>query len=116
MKRRLIAFILVVIVITSFSVPVFAETRAARITPSLSFSGTTANCRVTVSASQQDIDATLELWDGNTMVNSWSKSGSSYVLVSGTHACVSGRYYTVKVSGTIDDVAFSTTGATVKCP
>ena len=77
------------------------EPRANRISPSLEFDGTTANCKVVIISSGDDIDATMELWRGSTLVGSWPGEGTSYVSISGKCNVTKGITYTLKVSGTI---------------
>ena len=83
---------------------------------SLSFSGTTANCSGTVLDSGKYIVATMRLTHNGTTVASWSKSGTSVVVLSGSCSVVSGQSYTLVISGTSDGVPFSTTPFTRTCP
>ena len=77
-----------------------AETRAIPVTPTLTFDGTTALCGVTVSSYGKNISVTLELWNGNTLVDAWSRSGTSVVTISERSIVTKGNTYTLKVSGT----------------
>ena len=83
-----------------------AEARASTILPQLSFRGNTVECSVMIREPGQQITATLELWEGCTLLDSWSGSGSSVLNLEGSHRAVSGRTYTVEVYGTIDGEAF----------
>ena len=62
------------------------------------------------------IDATMELWYGSTLVDSWSDSDSTCLTLAGTHSVVSGRTYTLTVSGTAGGVAFTGTPVSVNLP
>lgn len=106
MKRKIISLATVfVLMVTMCASALAIEPRAAQINPSLTFSGTTANCRVVIISSGDDIDATLELWRGNTLVDSWAGEGTSYVSVSGKCSVTKGVTYTLKVRGTIGGVS-----------
>lgn len=76
-----------------------AETRAIPVTPTLSFDGTTALCGVTVSSYGKNISITLELWRSNTLVDTWTKSGNSTVMISERCNVASGNNYTLIVTG-----------------
>lgn len=89
-----------------------AETKAIPVTPTLTFNGTTALCDVTVSSYGRNISVTLELWDGNTLVDTWTKSGVSIVTVSEHCLVTRGNTYTLKVTGSVNNE--SITGAISK--
>lgn len=102
MKRRILSFAAVLVLMAAMCASAFAvEPRIPRISPKLEFSGTTANCEVVIISSGDDIDATLELWRGSTLVDSWSSEGTSYVSISGKCNVTKGVTYTLTVSGTI---------------
>jgi len=100
----------------SFSISAYATSRAVPISPSLSFSGTTANCSVRIIEAGKQIDVNLELWNGNTLIDSWPGSGSSYVIISGSCGVDSGKTYSLKVSGTIGNSIVNETLVTKTCP
>ena len=92
-----------------------AETRAIPVTPTLTFDGTTALCEALVSSYGKNITVTLELWDSNTLVDSWAKSGNSTVMISERCNVTSGKNYTLIVSGFAGSERIS--GSLVKrCP
>lgn len=105
--KRLIALVSVVALVFMLCVPVSAAAprRSAR-KVTLSFSGTTAVCKAVISSAGQ-IDATMTLKQGNTVLDSWSGAGSSAVTLSGEHAVTKGVTYTLEVSGTANGVPFS---------
>ena len=80
-KRHLMAILLIIMMISS---KVMA---ASPIVLDLYFTGTTANCSVSIKSLGKAIDATLELWQGSTLVDSWHGTGISLVTISGTHIC-----------------------------
>ena len=111
--RRILAFSITFILL--FSVAAFAATTAVG-APSLTFSGTTANCEITVTQSGKPIDVTLELYQGSTLIDSWTKSGSSRVKVSGSATVSSGLSYRLEAYGTINGVSFTAPTVTKTCP
>ena len=108
MKKRFITISLVIVLLISLCTSVYAvESRTQQVFPSLSFSGTTANCSVSVYGDSK-IEVTLELKNGTKLVDSWSDSETNYVMLSGSHKVVSGQTYTLVASGTINGRAFNT--------
>lgn len=93
-----------------------AEARAAMIRPQLLFDGATAECYVYVRSPGDRIDATMELWEGNTLLDSWYGSGSSILTIKGSHRVTSGRTYTVEVHGTVGGEFFEGVPVMATCP
>lgn len=116
MKRRIVPFVLVLILAISLCTTAFAAARAVTVIPTLSFSGTTANCSVNATKLGKEISLTLELWCGKTLIDSWSDSATSRLTISESHRVVSGKTYTLKVTGTIGGEAISSTPVTGTCP
>lgn len=109
MKKRFAAIAVVMLLLVSLCTNVCAvEARAQQVFPMIYFSGTTANCSVSVYG-DNEIKVTLELKNGTKLVDSWSDSGTNYVMLSGSHKVVSGQTYTLVASGTINGRAFYTT-------
>lgn len=100
---------LVLMLVLSMSVSAVGYTPKRGVkTPSLWFTGTTANCRVTISEPNMQIDVTMELWHGQTLLKSWTDSGETYFKMERDYdGVVSGQTYTLKVYGTSGGVAFS---------
>lgn len=113
MKRKNILCLLIIcLLLTSFP----NRVEAASFTPRLDFTGTTANCYVRIRAMGKQITATMELWHGTTLVDSWSGSGTNSLTLNETHSgCVSGWTYTLKINGTIGGVAFPEITETATC-
>ena len=84
------------------------------LTPTLTFTGTTTHCRVSITEIGKSIEATFELWQGNTLVDSWVGS-ETYLVIAGNHSVISGQTYTLKVTGTMDGIPFTGTPVTKKC-
>ena len=75
--------------------------------PTISFVSGQASCKVIITASGMPIEATLELWQGSTLIASWTDDGTGVLILSGTASVVSGLTYTLTVSGTINGVEFT---------
>lgn len=105
MKKRFVPLVLVFILILSLSANA-AEPRANLVIPKLSFEDTTANCSVTIAAPGKEIKATMTLWYGSQIVDSWSGTATSALFLSGSTQVVDGRMYTLTVTGTIGGEAF----------
>lgn len=116
MKRRILSIILVLIMTFCLCSAAFADAKATRAYPSLSFSGTTANCSVVISAAGSRIVGALMLYHGSDIIAYWTDTGDSYLALSGSCPVVSGETYTLKVSGTVDGVAILSTPTTATCP
>ena len=114
---RLIAIIMVMVAIFSISAYALSqsegETRLVAPTPTLTFVNGTAKCKVTLRASGQYIDATLELWQGGTLVDSWSDTGTGILILSGSAPVTSGIPCTLTVSGTAGGVEFTPASVTM---
>lgn len=106
MKKRFVPLFFVFVLILSLSANA-AEPRANLVIPNLSFEDTTANCSVTITAPGKAIKATMNLWYGNQLVDSWSGTATSALFLSGSAQAVDGRMYTLTVVGTIDGTAFT---------
>lgn len=124
--KKLISFALVLALILAVFPSAYAQNldtsakkddplRITSVSMSLTFSGTTANCTGSVTDLNKHIDATMTLSQGGTLVASWSGSGDSYVVLSGSCTVTKGLSYTLVISGTADGVPFSTTPITKTC-
>ena len=109
--KRAFSQILIVVLIISIAIPIIGtatETRAMTIIPGLSFSGTTANCEVTVACdyTTDKISATMKLWEGNFCIATWTASGSGSLSMEKTKSnCTEGQEYTVTVDVVINGVS-----------
>lgn len=109
--KKLAAFTVLLLLLFSCVTAYAAEPRTISVRPSLSFSGTTATCKVSIISSGH-IDATLSLWQGSTLIGEWSDSGDSILSISGTCAVSYGKNYKLTVSGTANGESIS--GSTSK--
>lgn len=99
----IIAALFFVLAITASAV----QMRMVRPTVYLTFNRTTANCSAMVTSAGDELDVTLELWHGDTLVDSWSASGSGSVAVEGSCRVIKGETYTLIVTGTASGRSFS---------
>lgn len=115
MKKKTISLILALILLLSCSATAQATSvQAATPSASITINGTTATCRVSIAKPGKTIHATLQLWQGRTMIDSWSGNGTSYLLITGSHEVTKGKTYTVKVVCTVDGQSFYVNPATAK--
>ena len=102
--RRFIAIIMsAIILVMANGVTVNASERACNTsyTPSLSFSGTTATCKLKVIASNMSypIEATIVLKHGTSVVKQWDNlTANGFMNFSDTAGVVSGNTYTMQVT------------------
>ena len=92
-----------------------AEPRITTVVPELTFSGTTAYCEALITDPGKTIYATMELWDGNTRVALWSGSGVSSLSLERSCRVTKGATYRLTVSGTINNVPFTSVEITGTC-
>ena len=71
MKKWVIPLLLILSLTLTISVHAL-EPKISLVTPKLSFDGTTANCEVSINELGKEINATLELWCGSTLMDSWT--------------------------------------------
>lgn len=100
LKKRIIPLILLLAMLLSLSAYA-ASPRVMTILPAISFDGTTANCRVSVSAdrSTDQISAVIQLWNGSTRIARWTDSGTGYLLFSNSATVSKGKTYVYQYFG-----------------
>lgn len=118
MKKRTIALVLVLILSLSLVTSAAATTYAATFSPTLSFSGTTAYCTISVDPdnSDDDVSVTMKLWDGSTCIRTWIVSNKGFTAFSRSATVESGKYYTLSVDVTINDYTFQRRSVGATCP
>lgn len=84
--------------------------------PQLEFDGTTASCEFMLSSIGDTITVTMKLWQGDTLVDSWTQTGTSKVSMSKTSEVSRLKMYTLEVSGTCGGVAFGPVSVSKRCP
>lgn len=115
MWRRVIALLLCAVMLsgtTAFA----AETRGISSSPELTFDGATALCKFEYSSLGDTITVTMKLWQGDTLVESWTQTGTSEIIMSKTCEVSRLKTYTLEVSGTCGGVAFGPVSVSKRCP
>ena len=116
-KSKLIAIVLVISVLFSImSVSAAAQTRSDSL--GLSFSGNKATCECVYIAntSTSSVSVTLILWNGTTLVGSWSNSGTGDVTVRGSATVTSGVTYRLAAYIVVDGQPLPTIDKWGTCP
>lgn len=113
--KRLIPVVLCLVILGCSILPANAIEVRSSAKPVLSFSGTEAQCSFTYTEIGCSINVTLSLWNGSTLLDSWSESGTSYVSISESCPVESGKTYTLKVSGTCDSKTIMVSPVTKTC-
>lgn len=117
-RIRIVAIIMLLIALSSVGCHAnnaFAEQRISRYVipnPTMIISGNQATCGITIRASGKEIDATLELWQGSTLIASWTDCKTGFLAISGTSTVTNGLTYTLTVSGTINGIPFTPVSVT----
>ena len=108
MKKKLLAILTLSALVLAMTISAFAaERRAPSISVRLAFDGTTAECTAIITSVGDEIDATMQLKRGSTVLKTWTGDGTNVVNLYGEHGVTKGVTYTLVVSGTIDGVPFS---------
>ena len=94
-----------------------AMSRSVGIIPRISFSGTTANCSVIITANNgnDEIEATIKLWQGSMCVATWPEDGTGNIIFSDTATVTKGKTYKLTVDVVINGVAQPQASVSAKC-
>ena len=115
MWKRIIPLFLCVVLFCGLTVSA-VEPRWNVQDPQLEFDGTTASCSFLHSSIGDTITVTMKLWQGDTLVDSWTQTGTSRVSMSETCQVSRLKMYTLEVSGTCGGVAFGPVSVSKRCP
>lgn len=115
MWKRIISLFLFAVLFCGLTVSA-VEPRWSVQNPQLEFDGTTASCVFTHSSVGDTITATMKLWQRDTLIDSWTKTGTSVVNMSETCQVSRLKMYTLEVSGTCGGVAFGPVSVSKRCP
>ena len=117
MNRRILAVVAVMLVF-SCAVASAATPYALGANPTLSFDDEVAECYVECRgrSTSDKIEATLTLYQGSRVVDSWSDSGRGSVTISETCNVESGVTYRLAVEWSVNGVDQLTVGVTKTCP
>lgn len=115
MKKR--SLTLVALLLFLFAIQAQAVAYVTQPRPTLSFSGTTAYCygTVTTGSANSKIEATLTLWHGSTVVDSWSESGTGSVDFGGSCTVSKGERYTLTLDATVNGSPISRKSTSGTC-
>lgn len=113
MKKRFLLLFLVVTMVLAMPV----QARVPSASPSLSFSGTTANCSIKVvgDKSTDEISVTLELWRGTTCLASWEDSGTGRLSMNETETVTKGYTYKLTADVTINGKTLPQVEVSARC-
>lgn len=106
MKKRLLG--LLVIVAMFLSAPVSAAAfRTIDVIPDITFNGTEATCvvRITADKATDEISATMELWQGRTLVDRWDGEGVWSLKLDKTADVEKGKTYELVINYLVNGVA-----------
>lgn len=114
-KKR--GLILVLLLLFLFAIQTQAAVYVTQSKPTLSFRGTTADCygEVTTGSANSTIKATLTLWNGSKVVDSWSASGTGSLSLSGSCTVSKGVRYTLTLDATVNGVSISQKSVSGTC-
>lgn len=116
MKVKIILFSVVTALL--LATPAYANLpRILAITPTLSFTDTTANCIVSISdgSNNAKISAVISLKNGNDCIESWEESAVGYFYFNETVSVARGQTYTLSVDATINGKTYPTTSTSNTC-
>lgn len=104
MKRRLVVFAVVFVLLASATMSQAATPRSVALAPDLTFAGNVATCKLRVlgCSGTDQIDAVMKLWHGTTCLKAWTGSDTGYLSITGTCNVLSGQTYTLTVEATIN--------------
>jgi len=83
-----------------------ASPRAIMVTPDITFNGVQAECsvRITANNASDKIEATMELWQGTTFIDSWNGSGQWTLKLKGTADVIKNETYTLIIDYTVNGI------------
>lgn len=114
MKKRMIPLALAFILLLSITAQA-ATPFSQQGVPRLSFDGTTAYCSVNITEPGSEIKATMTLWNGNRVVDSWSGEATSVLFLSGSCEVREGVEYVLRITGTINGEGFDAVSVRGTC-
>ena len=117
-SKRIGAFLMAILLLSTLSLSVAAASpRALMMATGLSFSGTTANCQLTVTSdtTADKLVAQIKLWNGNTCLRTWNVQGNGAIMFYDTHAVTRYKTYTLTADVTVNGVAQPTVSKSAKC-
>lgn len=116
MAKRILLLLLCVVLLCSTTAYAVEPRANYADNLTLDFSGTTATCNYKLVSAGDTINVTMKLWQGDTLVDLWTKTGTSAVNMSETCQVSRLKMYTLEVSGTCGGVAFGPVSVSKRCP
>ena len=115
--KRVIPMILALVMILSVAAQASGPMKVPIARPTLTFSGTTANCavKIRVDKTTDTISVTMKLWKGNSCLQTWNANGTGRVTVSKTATVTKGSAYKLTVDYTINGVKQTQKSVTNTC-
>lgn len=116
--KKVLSLVLLLAIVFSVSAQAAGPERIIRMTPSISFSGTTATCSADIrgNTASDTISCVVKLWRGNTCLNTWTASGTGRVTLERTRSVTRGETYKLTVDATVNGVAQPTKSVSRTCP
>lgn len=110
---------LTLLLLLALMLPITAQAapRYPKVVPSISFSGTTATCKVTVrgDSTSDGISLTAKLWKGSECITTWTASGTGTLKFSKTKTVEKGSTYKLTADATVNGTKLPTASATGTC-
>lgn len=106
MKKRIMPFIIAFVLL--LATPAYAvSTRLISVVPDIQFSGTDATCMVRIVGDRTTdrISATMELWQDDEMIDSWSGAGYGFLKLEGDASVRKYVTYTLTVDYSVNGTA-----------
>ena len=119
MRKRISIFVLLLLAcILSAQAVQAAGARMVAPKPTLVFQGTTAMCSAICQGDKatDKVEATLTLYQGDTYIDSWSKSGTRKITLYGECKVTPGKTYRLELAYSINGVDKPVISASNTCP
>lgn len=102
MRKRIICMMLLITM--AFVIPANAATRTISVVPDIEFDGTRATCSVLIVGNRttDEIEATMELRQGDRLIDDWSASGNGFLEISETVTVSRSTTYTLTIEYSVN--------------
>ena len=106
MKKKLLIILLVILTLLGTVTVQAASPRAIQAMPNITFNGTEAICSLTITAERvtDRITATMELKQGNRLIDSWTSSATMFLYMEETATVEENKTYTLVVTYSVNGV------------
>lgn len=106
MKKRLLIILLVILTLFGTVSVQAASPRVIQAVPSITFNGTEATCSVMIAGERATdrITATMELKQGNRLIDSWTSSATMLLYMEETATVEENKTYTLVVTYSVNGV------------